>query len=151
LNHDQLSSALFFLVGCFICIYSLPYKLGSLAAPESGFMPFISGAAICLLAAIGFAAGTLRKMRGEAWRPILKGQSWHRALLTVGALIAFLFLQKPLGFFLATFLFIGFLLRVIFPRRWRVVVMVAFLTAGFAYIIFEIWLHAQLPKGLLGI
>jgi len=151
LNHDQLSSGLFFLFGCLICFYSLSYKLGSLAAPESGLMPFLSGATICLLAAIGFVAGTLRRMRGEFWRPVVKGHSWQRALLTASALLAFLFLQKPLGFFLATILFIGFLLRAIFPQRWPVVATVSILTATFAYLLFEIWLQAQLPKGPLGI
>ena len=48
LNTDQWSSALLSLGGLLISGHSVTYTLGSLAAPESGMMPFLSGAAICL-------------------------------------------------------------------------------------------------------
>jgi putative tricarboxylic transport membrane protein len=145
------SSGLFFVAGCLICAFSLPYKLGTLAAPESGLMPFLSGVAICLLAAIGFGSATLRRLRGERWETLLRGRGWQRGLLTVAALLAFLLLLKPLGFLLTTCLFIAFLLRAIVPQRWPVVVAVSVLTAAFAYLVFEVWLKAQLPTGPLGI
>jgi putative tricarboxylic transport membrane protein len=150
-NHDQVSSGLFFLAGLGICLYSLTYKLGTLAAPASGLMPFLSGAVICLLAGIGFVQGTLRRRSGERWRPILAKVAWHRGLLTLIALLAFLFLLKPLGFVLTTILFVGFLLRTIIPQRWPVVITVALLTAALSYLLFEVWLKAQMPAGLLGI
>jgi putative tricarboxylic transport membrane protein len=151
LNRDQASSGLFFVAGCLICYHSLPYKLGTLAAPESGLMPFLSGAAICLLAAIGFGTATLRRLRGERWEALLRGRGWQRGLLTVVALLAFVLLLRPLGFLLTTALFIAFLLRAIVPQRWPLVVAVSVLTAAFAYLVFEVWLKAQLPTGPLGI
>lgn len=151
MNRDQLSSGVFFLSGCLICYSSLPYKLGSLAAPESGLMPFLSGAAICLLAAIGFVTATLRRLKGERWAALLRGRAWQRGLLIVVALLAFVFLLKPLGFLLTTVLFIAFLLRAIVPQKWPLVVVVSVLTATFAYLVFEVWLKAQLPTGPLGI
>ena len=114
-------------------------------------MPFLSGAAITLLAAIGFVHATMRRRRGERWLPLLPDVLWKKTLLTLGALVGFLFLLKPLGFFLDTVFFIAFLLRVIAPHRWAVVIGGAFLTAAASYIVFEIWLKAQLPQGLLGI
>jgi hypothetical protein len=140
LNRDQVSSGLFLVAGCLICAFSLPYKLGTPAAPESGLMPFLSGAAICLLAAIGFGAATLRRLRGERWKAVLRGRA-----------LAFVLLLRPLGFLLTTALFIAFLLRAIVPQRWPLVVAVSVLTAAFAYLVFEVWLKAQLPTGLLGI
>jgi len=150
-NHDQLSGGLFFLLGCAISLYSLQYRLGTLAAPESGLMPFLSGAAIALLAALGFLLGTLRRLRGEGWRPLFRGVAWRRGLLTLGALLGYLLLQTRLGFTLTTVLFIGFLLRAIFPQRWSVVIVTAVLTAAIAYLVFEVWLQAQLPMGPFGI
>jgi len=150
-NRDSISSGLFFLLGLFICLYSLTQKIGTLAAPDSGLMPLLSGAAICILALIGFAWAAMRKQPGEPPRPLFRGYAWRRSLFTLGALLAFLFLMKPLGFFLATIFFIGFLLRTIVPQRWAVVGIVAVLTAFFTYLIFEIWLQAQLPRGPWGI
>ncbi len=151
MNHDQLSSGIFFLLGCAIALYSLQYRLGTLAAPESGLMPFLSGAAIALLGALGIVLGTLRRRRGEGWQPLFRGVAWRRGLLTTLALLGYLLLQKPLGFTLTTVLFIGFLLRAIFPQRWGVVIVTAVLTAALSYLIFEVWLQAQLPTGPLGI
>jgi len=150
-SHDQLSSGLFFLLGCVICLYSLQYRLGTLAAPESGLMPFLSGAAMALLAALGFILGTLRRLRGERWRPLFRGVAWRRGVLTLIALLAYLLLQTRLGFTLTTVLFIGFLLRAIFPQRWTVVIVTSVLTAAIAYLVFEVWLQAQLPMGPFGI
>lgn len=151
MNRDQLSSGLFFLSGCLISYSSLPYKLGSLAAPESGLMPFLAGAAICLLAAIGFVNATFRRLKGERWEALLRGRAWKRGLLIVVALLAFVVLLKPLGFLFTTVLFIGFLLRAIVPQKWPLVVVVSVMTATFAYLVFEVWLKAQLPTGPLGI
>ena len=151
MNRDQVITGLFFILGVLICLYSLPYKLGSLAAPEGGLMPFLSGAAMCFLALIGFAGATLRRQREERRSPLFKGHAWQRSLLTLGALLAFQFLMNPLGFALTTVLFIGFLLRAIVPQRWSVVVAVSLLTTLLSYMLFEVWLKAQLPKGPWGI
>jgi putative tricarboxylic transport membrane protein len=151
LNRDQLSSGLFFLFGLLVCFFSIPYKLGALSAPGSGLMPFLSGAAMCCLAAIGFSHATLRRLRGEGWGPLMKGRVWQRGLLTLGGQLAFLFLLQPLGFFLTTVLFMGFLLRVVVPQSWPRVITVAVLTATIAYLVFEVWLKVQLPAGPLGI
>jgi len=122
-----------------------------MAAPESGFMPFLSGAAISLLAAIGFVRSCSQGWKAENLGPILKGHAWQRALLTLAALLGFLILLKPLGFLLFTFFFMVFMLRAIVPHRWGVVIGVALLSAVASYLIFDIWLKAQLPKGPLGI
>ena len=151
MNRNQAISGLFFILGLLICLASLPYKLGSLAAPESGLMPFLSGAAMCLLAVIGFVRASLRSQRRERRSPLFKGHAWQRSLLTLVALLAFQSLLNPLGFALTTVLFIGFLLRAIVPQRWSVVVAVSLLTTLLSYMIFEVWLKAQLPKGPWGI
>jgi putative tricarboxylic transport membrane protein len=151
LNRDRVSSGLFFLLGLLICLYSLTYDLGSPVAPGSGLMPFLCGAAMCFLAVTGFTYTTLRKQRGETGSPLFQGQAWQKSVLTLGALLALQFLMKPLGFILATFLFISFLLRAIVPQRWPVVIGVALLTAALSFLLFEIWLQAQLPRGPWGI
>ena len=75
---------------------------------------------------------------------------WGKSLIVMLALLAYTLLLMPLGFLLCTALFVGFLLVVVQPQRWYVVISVAVGTAIGAYGIFEVWLKAQLPKGPLG-
>ena len=151
MNNDQASSALLFLAGLLISGHSLTYALGSLAAPESGMMPFLAGAAISFFSAIGFLSATLQRRNGLQWEPAFRGLRWRNCLVTLAALAGFLFLLNLLGFFISTALFIGFLLRAIVPQRWPVVIGGGILTAAASYLVFEVWLKAQLPAGPFGI
>jgi hypothetical protein len=99
---------------------------------------------------IGLVHSTLKLKKGEGWKPVMKGLTWKKSLIVLGALFAYALLLKPLGFFLGTALFIGFLLRAVQPQSWLIVAAGAILTAIGSYGIFEIWLQAQLPKGPWG-
>lgn len=151
MNNDQLSGAVWFGLGLAVCLGSLQYKLGTPAAPGTGFMPFLTGLAICFFSGIGLIHATLRKRRGEGWSPVLQGVFWKNAMIILVSLLAYALLLFPLGFVITTTLFIAFLLRAIVPQRWSVVIACSILTAAASYLIFEVWLKAQLPKGPLGI
>jgi len=150
LNNDQLSSTVWFGLGLAVCLGSLQYKLGTPASPGTGFMPFLTGVGICFFSGIGLIHATLRRKRGEGWVPLLKGVVWKNAMIILISLLAYALLLKPLGFIITTAVFIAFLLRAIFPQRWSVVIACSILTALGSYLIFEVWLKAQLPKGALG-
>jgi hypothetical protein len=151
LNNDQVSSTVWFFLGLAICWGSLQYKMGDPASPSSGFMPFLTGAAISFFSAVGFIHATLRRRKGEGWARILEGVRWRNAMIILFSLLAYALLLFPLGFFFCTILFMVFLLRAITPQRWSMVVLCALLTAAASSLIFGVWLQAQLPKGPLGI
>lgn len=151
MNNDRLSSAVWFFLGLAVCLGSFQYKLGTPASPGTGFMPFLTGVAICFFSGIGFVHATLRQRAGEGWTRLLEGVRWKNALVILISLLAYALLLVPLGFFLCTTLFIAFLLRAIVPQRWPVVISCALLTATASYLIFEVWLKAQLPRGPWGV
>lgn len=151
MNHDQLSSLTWFFIGAAICAVSLTYKLGTLSSPGTGFMPFLSGGAISVFAVLGFFHATLRKKGGEGEGPLFRGVNWPKALIVFLSLCAYALLFFPLGFLLCTTLFIAFLLRAITPQRWPWVLGCSLAAAMASYLVFEVWLKAQLPKGILGI
>jgi hypothetical protein len=151
LNNDQASSGAFFFIGLAIALGAVRYKLGTFSSPDSGLMPFLVGLAIASLAAIGFIYATLEKRRGSGWTPLLKKFRWERVLIVLASLAGYIFLVRTLGFLICTALFIGFLLKAIVPQRWSIVFAVAVITALASYGIFELWLKAQLPRGILGI
>jgi hypothetical protein len=150
INNDQASAAVWFALGLTVTIASIPYGLGTLDSPGTGFLPFLSGLAITLLSFIGLVQATLKRRMGVGWKPVMGGLTWKKSLLVLAALVAYVLLLKPLGFSLCTALFIGFLLRAIQPQRWPVVMAGAIGAAVGAYGIFEVWLKAQLPRGPWG-
>jgi len=150
LNNDQVSSGIWFFIGVTICLASLQYRIGTLSSPGSGFMPLLSGLAIGFFSIVGFIHATIRKNRGEIWTSILRAVRWEKALIVVISLFAYGFLMETIGFFLCTFLFIGFLFRVIVPHRWLWVSGGSLLISVASYIVFEVLLRTQMPKGFLG-
>ena len=150
LNNDQVSAAAWFVCGVTIDVGSVQHGLGTLATPGSGFITFLAGLSICFFSLIGMIDATARRKKGLGWQPIMEGTQRGKAFLVLGALLAYGLLLSYLGFLVCTFLLIGFLLRVIQPQGWRVVIGGAIFTALAAYGIFEVWLQAQLPRGPWG-
>ena len=150
MNNDQVSSGIWFFIGVTICLASLQYRIGTLSSPGSGFMPLLSGLAIGFFSIVGFIHATIRKNRGEIWTSILRAVRWEKALIIIISLFAYGFLMETIGFFLCTFLFIGFLFRVIVPHRWLWVSGGSLLISVASYIVFEVLLRTQMPKGFLG-
>jgi putative tricarboxylic transport membrane protein len=128
----------------------LPYGLGTLSSPSTGFLPFLAGLAISSFACVGIIHATLRRGQGVGWKPKMKGLRWQKALIVFCSLLVYVLLLKILGFSLCTTLFVGFLMRAIQPQRWTVVFIGAVATAIIAFTVFELWLQAQLPRGPWG-
>ena len=149
MNNDQVSSALWFCFGLVVIFLSAPYGLGGIHSPGTGFLPFLTGITICLLSAIGFLDATVEKGKGKKWQSFLRGMRWDKPLISLIALVTYALLLDKLGFLIDTALIIGFLLRVIEPQRWRVVIAGALLTSSAMYLVFQVWLQTQLPAGIL--
>ncbi len=149
-NNDQFSAAAWFLSGGVIAGVSLGHGLGTLASPGSGFITFLAGLGVSFFSLIGFVEASLRRGQGRSWEPVMKGVDWKKTFLVLGALTAYAALLSFLGFILCTALFVAFMLRLVKPQRWPVVLVGAILAALGTYTIFEIWLKAQLPPGPWG-
>jgi putative tricarboxylic transport membrane protein len=151
INNDQWSSLFWLACGLAVCITSLHYGLGTLHAPETGFVPFIAGLAIALLALIGFVASTLRQREGIQWKSLLpKGAKGGRLLLTIGSLFAYALLLTPLGFTLCTAIFVSLLLRMGKIYRWPAAIAGGIVAALSTYGVFGALLNVQFPKGPWG-
>lgn len=150
LNNDQLSSAILFFMGLLVTYFSIPYQVGTIYAPEAGFLPFCIGIVICLLASGVFVQGTVSHRRGTKWSNPLDKVMWWKPLIAMIAIVVYAFVLSFLGYVLSTILLVGFLLRAIQPQKWVVVVIGSILTALTTHLVFKIWLGTQLPPGFLG-
>jgi putative tricarboxylic transport membrane protein len=148
-NNDQRSSLFWLAIGLAITVYSGKYGLGSLSSPGPGFLPFLSGLAIAGLALVVFFQQFSKRDREKVTDLWQKG-NWLTMLMVMGSLVIYTLLLNFIGFLLDTFLLIAFLLRVMEPMSWNKCMVGALGAAGASYVIFQLWLKAQLPTGFLG-
>jgi len=69
-------------------------------------------------------------------------------LVLISVFLYAIFLEK-LGFMLLTLLLLIFLLLFIEKKSWLYATLASIAMSAGAYLIFEIWLKSQLPKGFL--
>lgn len=132
----------------FLEISTIP--IGTPGRPKMGFYPLILASLLTILS-LTLLWETLKEKKEK--RTLVRG-GWgglKKVGLTLGALSAFAFLFKPLGYILSMFLLIGFLMRAIEPQRWWKVIVVAFFCSGVSFLILDLLLAIPLPRGLLGI
>ena len=135
----------------FACIGGLKLGFGSFHQPQAGFMPFLSGLLLGLLALVDLISGLLTQWKGEKedkeiWAEI----SWRKIIITLAVLFIYTALFSVLGFIIGTILLLLFLFRLMEPKPWWIVFAAAVAATGLSYVGFKIGLDSQLPRGLLG-
>jgi putative tricarboxylic transport membrane protein len=147
---DQSSSLFWLVIGIGIVLCSLKYGFGSLHEPGPGFITFFAGAILIILSlSLFFSSFRDQKARTRLqtlWAGLDPGKVFYVILL----LVAYTFLLKPIGFLISTFFLLFLLFRVKGTYRLKSIFLMSLLVTVGSYIIFEIWLKAQLPKGVLG-
>jgi putative tricarboxylic transport membrane protein len=151
INHYDRISALFFIgVGMFFALYGRTVEIGAWSEPGPGFMPFWFGIVLTVMA-VFLLLGSFKRKEWQALPPFFPlVDSWKRVVMAFLSMIAYLLLLEPLGFTLVTFIFIAFLLKTIFPQKWKRTLIAASTTAILARLIFINFLETQLPLGFLG-
>jgi putative tricarboxylic transport membrane protein len=149
MSREQSSSLVWLSFALLICAETLRrLSLGSWRDPGPGFVPLLSGVVLGSLACIHFIQSTLRKR--ETTREIGQlPERWKTLIFIYLSLLAYVFLLEPLGFLPATFLLLIFLFRAAEPRRWAVVIGESAIVSLITYVIFDVLLKSQLPKGIL--
>jgi putative tricarboxylic transport membrane protein len=143
------SSLVWLALAILILVESLRLPLGSWRDPGAGFLPLWSGILLALLSLIDYG----QSRRGEespGEEPGGSGRGTRTFLWVVAALFGYSFLLEILGFILTTALFLLILLRAGEPQRWTVALGGSVAASLFSYVLFEVWLKTQLPKGIFG-
>lgn len=122
---------------------------GTFGRPGPGFLPFLAGICLAVLAVVGLVQTIVQTPAAEA-----KGGGFRRVdIFRIGLVTAVLYLYvvfwDVIGFLASTFLLLLFLFRCVEPLRWRTVFVASGLTLAFVYILFAVLLGARLPAGRL--
>ncbi len=152
-NRDLLSSFFWLGFGVLFLIGAVQQGLIRKGIPGPGFLPFIVGAILVFLSLLVFISALLKKPEektNEKTRFFPEKGGFLKISLSIGALFAYGVALLHAGFILTTFVFMLFMSRLIEPRKWVTVFILAILTAVLSYLLFFA-LEVQLPTGVLGI
>jgi len=149
---DQWSGLILLILSGLICWGSLFLPYGNIRNPGPGFYPLWLGIILGAMS-VGLIWKTSRQKEGaRTLRDILAEKvRWEKVLWVLITLVLYAALMDFLGFLIATFLLMAFLLRFIEPQPWRTVFLWTLVGSLGSYLIFEMWMKLRLPKGFLGI
>ncbi len=148
-NTDQSSGLFWLVVGIGIAISSLKYGFGTLHEPGPGFITFFAGAILIILSLTLFLSSLKNREDRSNLQSLWAGLDPGKVLYVIVLLVAYTLLLKPVGFLISTFFLLSLLFRIKGTYRLKTVFLMSLLVTMGSYIIFEIWLKAQLPKGIL--
>jgi putative tricarboxylic transport membrane protein len=146
---DQISGIFWLLFSIFISVESYRLGLGNLHQPGPGFIFFWTAIAMGALSVAVFFRARVGKKTGEREGPIFGKENVLKILLVLLSLFLYASFMETLGFIPITLLLFIFLLGMIEKKRWGLTISVSVVVTGISYLVFEIWLKSQLPKGLL--
>lgn len=144
---EKICGTVVFCLGLAIIWQGRELSFGTLSAPGPGFFPFLLAGVLMVLSVAVFF--TRHATEGEDRFFTLSG------LRRVGgvflALIAYYVFLERLGFLLVSFLLMAFFFAFIAKYVWHKALICAFLSIGLAYVLFEVLLKSNLPKGVIGL
>lgn len=144
-RRDGLAAAALLIFSAVAAVESLrllPY--GAVRNPGPAFFPWwtsltLAGLSLVLL---------VQAVRGRAERRG-GGERWIKVAGLLAALAVYSLLLEPVGYPIATFALVLFMLRVTEPAPWPLALAGALIAAGGTYLVFAVWLAVPLPAGLL--
>ncbi len=144
---DRLSGIFFLPFSGYVCIKSVQMGLGGWHKPGSGFLPFWSGVALGILAVL-LLIQSLRQDKVPAGAEASEETNLKPITLVLISLVGYIILLEPLGFVFTTVIFVGFLLKMIEKKGWILTLWVSLVVAISSYLVFEVLLGSELPKGI---
>jgi putative tricarboxylic transport membrane protein len=150
-SKDIISSLFWMIVGAGICYGGVDLELGTLHDPGSGFIFFWVGLIMVGLSLSIFIRALKEKGKAGEMRLIWSEVQWKKIVSVLVALFLYGYFFQTLGFILSAALLLVFLFKAVEPQRWSVAILGAVVSSLVAYVVFQVWLGSQLPKGLLDI
>jgi putative tricarboxylic transport membrane protein len=149
-RYDKISGFVWLVVSLGIIASTWQYPFGTLGKPGTGFVPLLSGVIMTGLSLGIILQAVFRAKEGEKE----KGKSsflndrWPKLVVTLIILFSYAFLLDILGFVLATFALVLFLLKIVEPTKWHSALLQAVVTTGACYLLFYIVLKVPMPRGI---
>jgi putative tricarboxylic transport membrane protein len=143
---DRISGIVVLLLGAAILWQGRHLTTGSLRSPGPGFFPFLLAAVMIILALFLIVPGKKK----ESARESSAFPSIGRVSIVFIALLVYFFFLESLGFVIVSFFLMAFLFIVMASQKWHLALLQSFIFVGLAYVLFEVLLKSQIPRGVMG-
>jgi len=150
LNTDRVSSLFWLALGLVSMYGSVQLGLGTLREPGSGFLPFLAGCFISLIA-LGISVKSFIQWRSVRlnFASLWMEANWRRPAVIGLLILGFILALEKLGFILSGLLLLLALFRWVEKFSWKKALIIPALTLGFSYLLCNVFLKATLPRGFL--
>ena len=147
---DRISSTFCFFLGLAVITGGVRLGLRIHLDMGPGFFPIVAGGILCVLSGVLFVQSLAKGSKGGRKKSFWANpDGWKLVLLTLLPTIAYPFILNHLGFLLATFLFLFFLFLIIGYQKWWTAAVTGIAASAVIYLIFDMWLKANFPRGIL--
>jgi putative tricarboxylic transport membrane protein len=143
---NRISGIITALLGAAMLWRGMLLRVGSLRHPGPGFFPCILALVLLVLSLFLMIPGTKKK-----GRPAFSWSSLKKVGLVYGLLLGYFVTLESLGFALSGFFLMMFLFVFIDRQRIRAAALTSVIFMVLAYLIFNVLLRSELPRGVLGI
>lgn len=154
LKDDEVFGLIWFIAGLVTSIGALKLELGVLEKPGPGFMPFLLGLALAVLGLVLMLMAVITHLtteQGERKEEVFERDNLTRLLFVVAILLGYIVLFDYVGFVSSSFLFFFLLLKYLTPKKWLEPLIISGSAVLISYLVFCVWLKAQLPGGIFNI
>jgi hypothetical protein len=134
------------ILGILIMILSTSYGLGTPAKPGAGMYPFVLGLFIFPLSISLFISSLKYKKKGV----MLNGREIVTFVSFIGACAFWILAMPYLGYVVVTLMATFFVSKIMRLEGWLKPLMLSAGTALFIYLLFDVWLYIDLPRGFWG-
>jgi len=147
---DGASGFFWLIFSVFASYESYKLGLGTLRQPGPGFLFFWTGLVVGILSLTVMIKSFGEGSPDHADKHDFRKWNIKKIILVLASLFLYTLFMEPAGYLVVTLLLFLFLLGVVERKGWRFAALVSFVVSAASYLLFEVALQSQLPKGLLG-
>ncbi len=146
---SRYEGVLWTILGLFICILAWRTHFGSFHEPGPGFVAFFSG---LLIGGIGFVMiltrARAKPSKAETSEAPFFPRNWRHLFFAMGLLFGYTLLLDTLGYIITTLFMMWAFFFAFGGRRWLSSLLISSFIVASTYIIFDVWLLCQFPRGI---
>jgi hypothetical protein len=135
------------ILGIVIIIVSLGYGFGTLRKPGPGLYPFFIGLLILFFSIALLILG----LKSKSSEPLFTKSGLKTFLLMVIVFFLWIIVMPVLGYVLTTFAVTYAFCKIMKLEGWLKPLALSIGTALFIYLLFDVWLYIDLPRGIFGL